>query len=372
MAKGTGKPCGASYIANDRFCRMGVQGKVGKALGQVRKLFGKKETESEKGTFELAPAAPAAPAETETKRVNQSARSFDAEMEKEQLRRDGDKTFDKWDETTGPGATRLGQGLYGTVMKSEDGTYAVKRGDISDTEAKLIQKLGENDLGPILIAADVDGPGRQNPPGVEGRRGRIAMSIVDGEPIGDVSAKTMIAGSNVVDIYWSARAKLHRMGIAHNDLHIENVLVDKNGKGRIVDMGLAQENPKAAFSEAIGAFLPPKDAVIKSQPDPEKWGDRQLKRYNATGGALLDTIQKTGMEGPIKALRERSPLAFRALTNLKTVQSRMEADGLTRDEIAEIMVHGIRKDLSTYSQGVWQRITDQQAMEYINTLYDGI
>jgi hypothetical protein len=237
------------------------------ALGDDKKVARFDAELDRRGWKAPEPAAPTqASASTKLSRI--TAKKFDEKMKAEQLRRDGDQTFDRWDETTGSGSKKIGQGAFGSVTVDKDRTYAVKRGDISDTEGKLIQKIGDRDLGPKLIAADVDGPGWERAPGVDNRRGRLAMTIVDGEPIGIFrKPDDMIGGVRVADAYWTARAQLHRMGIAHNDMHIDNVLVDNNGKGRFVDMGLAQDSPKAALAEAMGAFNPPKggQAVLEER-----------------------------------------------------------------------------------------------------------
>jgi hypothetical protein len=316
---------------------------------------------------------PSAPTQAsfDTKSSRKSAKRFDEEMKTEQLRRDGDQTFDRWDETTGSGSKKIGQGAFGTVVKDKDSTYAVKRGDISDTEAKLIQKIGDRDLGPKLIAADVDGPGWERAPGVDNRRGRIAMTIVDGEPIGIYRRPDdMIGGVRVADAYWTARAQLHRMGIAHNDMHIDNVLVDNNGKGRFVDMGLAQDSPKAALAEAMGAFNPPKGGQAdRTSAGGAGQGDWQVRRYSGTGGELLATAQRNGNHA---VLERRAPVAARVLDNKNALQFRMLKDGFSKDDIATVMDHGLRSDPSSYNRGIWQRITDQQALDYINLLYDGV
>jgi hypothetical protein len=319
------------------------------------------------------PPPPSAPtqASADTKSSRKSAKKFDEEMKTEQLRRDGDQTFDRWDETTGSGSKKLGQGAFGTVVKDKDSTYAVKRGDISDTEAKLIQKIGDRDLGPKLIAADVDGPGWERAPGVDNRRGRLAMTIVDGEPIGIYrSPDDVIGGVRVADAYWTARAQLHRMGIAHNDMHIDNVLVDNNGKGRFVDMGLAQDSPKAALAEAMGAFNPPKGSQAdRTGAGGAGQGDWQVRRYSGTGGELMGAAMRTGDH---TKLEQRAPVAARVLDNKNALQFRMLKDGFSKDDIATVMDHGLRSDPSSYNKGIWQRITDQQALDYINLLYDGV
>jgi hypothetical protein len=316
------------------------------------------------------PSAPTQ-ASADTKSSRKSAKKFDEEMKTEQLRRDGDQTFDRWDETTGSGSKKIGQGAFGSVTVDKDRTYAVKRGDISDTEGKLIQKIGDRDLGPKLIAADVDGPGWERAPGVDNRRGRLAMTIVDGEPIGIYRRPDdMIGGVRVADAYWTARAQLHRMGIAHNDMHIDNVLVDGKGKGRFVDMGLAQDSPKAALAEAMGAFSPPRGGQAdRTGAGGAGQGDWQVRRYSGTGGELLGAAQRTGDR---TELEQRAPVAARVLDNKNALQFRMLKDGYSKDDIATVMDHGLRSDPSSYNKGIWQRITDQQAQEYINILYDGV
>ncbi len=325
---------------------------------------------AQRGQKAPEPSAPTqASAKTKLGRI--TAKKFDEGMKTEQLRRDGDQTFDRWDETTGSGSKKIGQGAFGSVTVDKDRTYAVKRGDISDTEGKLIQKIGDRDLGPKLIAADVDGPGWERAPGVDNRRGRLAMTIVEGEPIGIFRRPDdMIGGVRVADAYWTARAQLHRMGIAHNDMHIDNVLVDNNGKGRFVDMGLAQDSPKAALAEAMGAFNPPKGGQAdRTGAGGAGQGDWQVRRYSGTGGELLATAQRNGNHA---VLEQRAPVAARVLDNKNALQFRMLKDGFSKDDIATIMDHGLRSDPSSYNKGIWQRITDQQAQDYINLLYDGV
>jgi hypothetical protein len=305
-----------------------------------------------------------------TKAARKSAAAFDKDIKSQELRRDGDKSFDKWDETSGTGAKKLGSGAFGTVIKSPDGSYAVKRGDVSDSEARLIQKLGEKDLGPKLIAADLDGPGYNLAPGVDNRRGRMAMSVVPGRPIGKSKPDKEVGGVKVADAYWKARADLHRMGIAHNDMHIDNVLVDKNGKGRFVDMGLAQGMPKAALSEALGAFDKPRDGVVTRPQGVKGQGDWQARRWEGTGGQLLSRAGRSDADR--RELEKRAPLAHKARDNKTEVMIAMRRDGLNNDDIATIMDHGLRNNPSTYNEGVWTKVTDDQAMKYINILYDGI
>ena len=305
-----------------------------------------------------------------TKQARESAKKFDDEMRTQELRRDGDKSFDKWDETSGSGAKKLGQGAFGTVMKSPDGKYAVKRGDVSDTEARLIQKLGEQDLGPKLIAADADGPGLRSTPGVDGRRGRIAMSVVSGSPIGSKKPDALIGGVQVADAYWTARANLHRMGIAHNDMHTDNVLIDRKGKGRFVDMGLAQDNPKAALSEAMGMF----DRMPSGGFDNGNGGDWQVKRWKNIGGRFIRVLEygKNAKQKDLEEAQKNFPALSRVVANKQSAMDKLASYGLNNQEIANVMTHGIRRRPASYNNGAWAKLTDQQALSVIDTLYQGI
>ena len=348
-------------VAKRNRLKFDIIGKTGEERGKMEK---------EIDVLQKAIDGPKTAASTGTKYARENARDFDNRIRTEQLRRDGDKTFDRWDETTGTGAKKLGSGAYGTVIRTGDKSYAVKRGDLSDTEARLIQKLGDADLGPKLIAADIDGPGRMSNPGVDVRNGRLAMSIVPGSPIGGKAPDKTVGGVRVADAYWTARAQLHRMGVAHNDMHIDNVLIDRKGKGRFVDMGLAQESPRAALAEALGAFDPPKGASATRVMGAAGQGDWQVRRWNGTAGTLL--ARASMGEKYRKELEEKAPVAARVYDNKNELQYRMRKDGFSNDDIASVMDHGLRSPMSTYNKGVWEKINDQQAQEYINILYEGI
>jgi hypothetical protein len=117
--------------------------------------------------------------------AREDAADFDYTLKngKAPVRREGDKDYDGWDGSYKSGATKIGEGSYGTVIRNSDGTY-VKRGDISDTEATLINRLGKVDLGPKLIAADIDGKAQYHVEDfVNVRNGRIAMGAVPGKPL---------------------------------------------------------------------------------------------------------------------------------------------------------------------------------------------
>jgi tRNA A-37 threonylcarbamoyl transferase component Bud32 len=288
------------------------------------------------------------------------SKDFDKDLGK--VRRVGSKSYDGWKDSYGEGARKIGEGSYGSVIRNKDGTF-VKRGAISTEEAALIDKLGKIDLGPKLFAADINGPSPYNQENfVDIKNGRIAMTGVPGKPLGNRDPNTEVGGKKLPDIYWKAMAELHRQGIAHNDAHPTNILVDGTGKGRWVDLGLAQNSPKAALSEALGIF---------SREMSMGLGNWQTARWKATGVFDAEVAKAKG-EKSWEEFSQRFPVAAKVWNNREAAEAKLRKYGIKQDDIIELLDHGIRQPLESYKEGPWARMTDQEAQEVLNTLYNGI
>lgn len=320
---------------------------------------------------------PATKATGNVRYAREDARDHDGDMLSKGISRElGNKSY-RWEDSYGSGSTLLGRGAYGTVLREPNKGNAIKRGEVGKIEADLIDRLGKVDLGPKLLAAQLDGDSQYNP---GTKIGRVAMSVVAGSPIGSKAPDKEIGGVKVADAYWIARANLHRMGIAHNDMHIDNVLVDRKGKARFVDMGLAQDSPKAALAEAMGVFLPPRGSTADRGRGAAGQGDWQVRRWKGTAGDLLSIYEKGTKNGgtPLaterarKDLETKAPILAKVRENKNEVQFAMLRDGFSKDDIATVMDHGIRSPMETYEQGVWAKISNEQAQKYISILYDGV
>jgi len=289
-------------------------------------------------------------------------KTADDNLEAKELKRSGDPLFDKWRETSrDAGSKNIGRGSFGTVHHNKGSNLAVKRGDISTSEVEILKKLGDKGIVPKLIAADINGPGQQDLGrlGIDNRWGRVAMEFVAGKPLGD-----MVESHENINKFWEARAALHREGIAHNDMHPGNVIIQDNGKAKFVDLGLAQDSPKAALSEAMGAFIPPRVVITRKIAGAKNDGDWQVIRWDATGGPKL-------RERNFDYKNEASSLS-RLMDNKNALQYRMMHDGFTKEDIALIMKTGIRNRPDVYERDVWAKISDERAKEYLNILYEGI
>lgn len=296
------------------------------------------------------------------------AADYDKTLEKEKLDRVGEPSFNRWGESSGQESKRLGKGQFGSVMLSST-LEAVKRGEVTSEEPKIMEKVGKADLGPRLIAADIDGPGVQTKPGYEYRLGRMAMSVIPGEQIGYRQPTEEIGGVKVAEAFWKARAELHRLGVAHNDMHIENVFVDDKGKARFVDFGYAQDSPKAALAEAIGVFA---QGGRQYPGAAGEGGDWQVRRWAATAGEKLKSTFNLGSQRDKEEFGEELQSPHRVMRNYRRVRDQLKAMGFNDNAIRSLEDHGIRSPLNTYEEGVWTQLNNEQAQQLINTLYEGV
>ena len=196
------------------------------------------------------------------------------------------------------------------------------------------------------------------------------MSKASGRKTEDVAGQTF-NGTTTADAFWRARGDLHKIGIAHNDMHTENILVNLRGKGTVIDLGFAQDSRKAALSEALGAFKPPSAGTAIPGVGKQK-GDWQVRQWNGNAGFRLQDVEKQGLNSKAadKLLKE-APYLHRLYTqNLPKVFAEMKKMGYNDDEIKTIAITGIKNKLDAYEKGPWAKMTDADAQKLTNILYD--
>jgi hypothetical protein len=244
-----------------------------------------------------------------------------------------------WNAVGNPNAVQMGAGMFGAFFKVPNGALGrnvgIKAGQIGLHEAEALKIVGKANMGPKFIAAQHGefGAGKYRV-----ATGRIAMGVVQGTRLG--KSPNVVNGIETRDAYWTARAKIHMLGVAHNDTHGGNTMIDSKGVARFVDLGLAQVSRKAALAEALGGA---------SRTGADFQAERQLDAYGR--GKIFNLIS----------------------SNIRTVVEAMKADGLSDSDVRKFQNTDIRqKDEYFNTNSSWSKITDKQAKKYIDLLYGGV
>lgn len=339
-----GKPCGATCIERKDKCLKDAGLDVAKSLTLAR------DSVQKPTVYKIAKSAEpqARPAQLHARRILTALG-----QEQNLIRTNGmlEEKDIKWGSVLGSGVRLVGSGDFGSfasiesykLMSPKDAArfppeVGVKVGKIGPNEVQALKIVGQEDLGPMLIAAKVSpivkvtGRGK-----FESSNGVIAMTKVPGKPY--IFAPNAVNGYSKSEMAWLAMAELHRLGIAHNDLHGKNIYISDGGVGtpptaRIIDYGLAQISAKAALAEALGVF---------------------------SGSNFQFVVPKNNGH------------ALTVKANLAYIEQLLRYDlGLSSSETSEIFKGGIRKKDDFYQKGAWGKLTEAQAQELIDNLYEGV
>lgn len=338
-----GKPCGFTCIERDKFCLVDLPGLLKRQLKRAAHKVGLRkqtipaqptpsggrnpETIDAKAMLDLA---------TRVAEKDPKARTVNGVVKERAI---------NWRAAIGSGVDYVGGGEFGSFVtvppdklapglgKKFPGGVGVKGGEIGPQEAEALRIAGRNGMGPQLIGGKTASTLKTDEFGFKSYTGVLAMSKVSGETFHNLTSA--VNGYPPSDIYWIAAARLHRLGIAHNDMHGGNLLVDNKGKGRFVDFGLAQVSPKAALAEALGTIY---------------GGNWQFMDLN---------LKYNGAEQRVRS-------------NLSSVGKMFAKLGVNPSDLQEIMDTEIRNSNDFYSKGAWGRLSDKDAMKLIKTLYNGL
>lgn len=352
---GKGKPCGATCIDRDEDCLKDAGTSIAESLGTVRN-----SVKAKSATYKIAKSA--SPVALEKVGVPayeaQAMRKTQLQARKvlNQLRNEGDSVVKtngiakerdiNWRSILGSDVKPVGSGDFGSfaslpvqkamspqgVAKVAEGKVGIKVGKIGPNEVEAIRRAGEADLGPKLVGARVSPIVKQRYK-IDSSDGAVAMTIVPGRPYR--SSPKDIGGFPKSEMYWEAVAALHKLGIAHNDLHGGNLMIDSMGpaKARVVDFGLAQLSYKAALAEALGSL---------------------------SGTNFQFAADKNRGHG----------LTVRA--NLPYIEQLLIDKGLSNREISAILQGGIRKKDKFFNTGAWAKLTEEEAKGLVGDLYAGV
>jgi serine/threonine protein kinase len=121
------------------------------------------------------------------------------------------------------------------------------KGNIGPQEMAAMEKMDGTPGFPRLLNTDVKKT-------KDGYQGNIAISLAKGQTLADTMKKGMPEDKQK-DAYKKIirlREKMHKKGIAHNDMHDRNLFVDDDNNPSVIDFGKANIDPLAALGEALG------------------------------------------------------------------------------------------------------------------------
>jgi serine/threonine-protein kinase len=169
----------------------------------------------------------------------------------------------------------------------------------------------------------------------------IAMEYVQGESLKDLSVGKDLSISRIIDIgiqICEGLAKAHPAGIVHRDIKPQNILIDKDGRVRILDFGLAKLKRDAMLTQigtTVGtvAYMSPEQArgeEVDHRTDIWALGvilyemlTGQMPFKGEHDQAVIYSILNTYPQ-PISALRPEMPYELEQVVNNSLTKDREE------------------------------------------------
>lgn len=236
----------------------------------------------------------------------------------------------------------LASGAFGAAYRTKGPPPGViKQGKIGEHEAEVWQKLQGTGRVPEFHGAAVSPNMKIVGPGYGGHvkegNGYLGIGEAKGVPVGKLNPRSAAERNQILEEYIRTRRDMHLAGVAHNDMHANNVFYDRaTGKMQAIDFGLAQPSYKAALMEAL----------TTNQGD---WqSERFIGRYKSTGGG--------------------APAYYKFRRNQSSVLRSMDDNGI---DTRRIMNMGIRNK-PEYIDRVLKGMSEAAAKGYLKALYNGV
>jgi serine/threonine-protein kinase len=232
------------------------------------------------------------------------------------------------------GGTRVGNATVGACLqqladvevyqaRTSAGTWAalkIARADSRhvraqlDREARILQRLGATFSPALLDASDYDGRPYLLLEWCNGVSASVAADDLRDPRTGD-RGRLLALCSAIARAY----ARLHERGVIHSDVHPRNILVDVNGRVRLIDFGISRlldDDAPPPARAGIAWYFEPEYASARlegrsappSSPAGEQYGLGALLYELFTGNSYVDfALDKVRA---FKQMVEASPLRF--------------------------------------------------------------
>jgi len=159
----------------------------------------------------------------------------------------------------------IGRGAHGVVFQARDvklnRAVAIKclYGTAGDDRVEAVLREARN-------LARINHPGIAAIYAVSSRPEApfIVMELVEGRPITDALAQRPLAEQvKAFSQVLAAVAELHRRGVVHHDLKPGNILVDSDGRAKLLDFGIAHAPGTSGRVEGTPAYLAPEQSLAQ-------------------------------------------------------------------------------------------------------------
>jgi len=165
----------------------------------------------------------------------------------------------------------------------------------------------------------------------------IAMSYIDGEPLGDVIAAGLEPrrATEIVAQICDGLQSAHAAGIVHRDIKPDNIYIDKEGRVKILDFGLAKlkgVSKNSGDQSTLGT-------IFYMSPEQAQGGEIDQRPDLFSVGAVLYEML-TG-RSPFK--REHAAAIMYSIINEEPIPP-SELNPQISAELEEIVLHALKKD----------------------------
>jgi serine/threonine protein kinase/Tfp pilus assembly protein PilF len=185
----------------------------------------------------------------------------------------------------------------------------------------------------------------------------IAMEYVEGQSLKSLIGKKDMTINQVFDIaiqICEGLTKAHQQGIIHRDVKPQNILVDKDGRARILDFGLARLEREAMITRT-GSTV---GTVAYMSPEQAR-GERVDQRSDifSLGVVLYEMIT---LQTPFKGEHEAAMMNS-ILSDTPEPLARYKSD--VPQELQRIIDKALRKDISTRYQSAADMMADLKQIQ---------
>jgi len=189
----------------------------------------------------------------------------------------------------------------------------------------------------------------------------IAMEFVEGESLKELIERKDLSIDRVADLglqISQGLAKAHQAGIVHRDVKPQNILIDKDGRARICDFGLAKLKREAMLTRTgttVGTV---------SYMSPEQGQGKEVDQRSdifSFGVVLYEMI--TG-QLPFKGEHEAA-MIYSIVNENPEPLARYKSD--VPDELQRVVDKALRKDIGTRYQSASDIIADLKELQKAST-----